>query len=63
MPQYNSEFGFGDKVQIDGGDITATVVGFAVYPHGLQILVSWWKDAELKETWVHNFRLKKVGTS
>lgn len=60
MPQYNLEFGFGHKVKIDQGEVVGTVIGFCIYPHSNQILVSWWNNGALVESWVADWRLQKV---
>jgi hypothetical protein len=54
-------YGFGDRVKIDGGDVTGTVIGIAVYPHGaLTFNVSWWANGTLHDQWIAEWRLSKV---
>lgn len=60
MPEYNSRFQFGDRVNIDGGDVVGTIVGVLFYAHGSQALVSWWSAGDLKEQWINDFRLTEM---
>lgn len=37
-----------------GGDISATVLGVAIYGDGVQYLVSWWSGNSRMESWVRS---------
>lgn len=50
---------FGDKVRIDGGAVIGTVVGFCLYPHGVEIRVSWWNSGSLLQEWIAAWRVSK----
>jgi hypothetical protein len=54
-------YGFGDRVNIDGGDVVGTVIGVAVYPHGaVTFNVSWWANGLLYDQWIAEWRLSKA---
>lgn len=56
--QFYSSFSFGDKVTIDNDtSITATVLGFAFYPHSSMTLCGWLHNGAFVEAWFGNFRL------
>lgn len=57
---FTTAFTFGDAVSIDGGSVTACVIGFSFYPHGQQVQVSWWNSGTLVEQWIADWRLKKL---
>lgn len=60
---FAAEFDFGDRVSIDKGDQTGVVVGFCFYPHGKQILVSWWNNGAITESWLAEWRLELANKS
>ncbi len=55
---FNSKFKFGDKVRIDGGVVTGTVIGFCFYPHDHQVQVAWWNNGDTVEKWLGAWRLE-----
>jgi hypothetical protein len=56
---FESRFGFGDKVRIDGDlSVVGTVIGFCFYPHVAQVQVSWWNSGALVEQWIAPWRLE-----
>lgn len=58
--QFIHELDFGDRVQIDGGAVKGVVIGFCLYPHGLQIQVSWWNAGAVVEQWFAEWRVRKT---
>lgn len=54
---------FGDKVKIDNGEVIGTVVGLCVYPHGDQVMVSWWNNGDLVEQWIASWRVTRIDPS
>lgn len=58
MTLFETDYAFGDKVSVDGGDVIATVIGFCFYSSkGMQVQVSWWNNGALVEQWVDECRL------
>lgn len=63
MTTFTTDYAFGDKVSVDGGDVIATVIGFCFYSSkGMQVQVSWWNNGALVEQWVDECRLTKKRT-
>jgi hypothetical protein len=55
---FESRFHCGEKVIIDGDtSITASVLGFAFYPHQHLVLCGWIHNGASVEAWVGEFRL------
>jgi hypothetical protein len=60
--EFLSGFTFGDKVMIDSDtSITATVLGFAFYPHQNMTLCGWFHNGASVEAWFGDFRLTLMG--
>ena len=59
--KFETRFELNQKVSIDGGDLIATIIGFAFYQHGNMINVAWWNSGALVEAWIAAERLRKVG--
>jgi hypothetical protein len=57
---FSADFDFGDRVSIDKGDQAGVVVGFCFYPHGKQVLVSWWNNGAIAESWLAEWRLELI---
>jgi len=52
-------FAIGEKVRIDG-EIVGTVIGAAIYPHGIELKVSWCNSGALVEAWVADWRCEEA---
>lgn len=60
MPQ-TLPFEFGAKVNIDGDkSIQGVVIGICLYPHGIQVEVSWFNNGECRSAWFADWRLSRV---
>lgn len=52
-------FQFGDRVNIDDGDVAGTIIGIAVYPNGaVTFNVAWWNNGALSDQWIAEWRLR-----
>lgn len=62
--QFHTPFAFGDKVTVDGdASITATVIGFAFYPHQSLVFCAWFNNGAVVEAWFGDFRLTRRDSS